>query len=305
MLPYLLKRLLLALPVALTVATIVFFLIHVVPGDPVDLIVGERALPADRAEIAAELHLDLPLLVQYGRFLEGLVRGNWGESLFDRRPVLEHLADGAGATILLAAAALAITLLAAIPAGIFAAVRRGTAWDQAAMTVALVGISVPSFWLGPVLILVFSVHLGWFPIAGRESIGSIVLPAATLGFALMAMLSRLTRASVMEEIGRDYVTTARAKGLPERAVIWKHVLCNALNPIITIVGLEVGSLLAGTIIVERVFNWPGIGTLLLESIGRRDYPVVQGAILAIALTYVLVNLATDCLYRAADPRVKL
>lgn len=305
MVSFVIKRLVLALPVVLAVSTIVFFLIHAVPGDPVDLLLGEQALPADRAELAAGLGLDQPVLLQYGRFLAGLARGDWGASLFDRRPVLSHLADRAGATLLLAASAMAITLLVAIPAGIFAAIRRGTAWDQAAMTVALVGISVPSFWLGPVLILVFSVHLGWFPISGRESIGSIVLPAATLGFALAAMLSRLTRASVIEEVRRDYVTTARAKGLPERAVVLKHVLRNALNPIITIVGLEVGSLLAGTIIVERVFNWPGLGTLLLESISRRDYPVVQGCILAIALTYVVVNLATDCCYRVADPRVKL
>lgn len=305
MLAYLLKRLLLALPVMLAVATIVFFLIHAVPGDPVDLLLGEQALAADRAQLAHALGLDQPVLVQYGRFLEGLGAGDWGRSLFDGRPVLAHIAERAGATLFLAASAMMITLLAAIPAGILAAIRRGRVWDRAAMTAALVGISVPGFWLGPVLILVFSVHLGWLPISGRESAGSIVLPALTLAAGLSAMLSRLTRASMIEEVRRDYILTARAKGLPERAVILKHAFRNALNPIITIVGLEVGSLLAGTIIAERVFNWPGIGTLLLDSISRRDYPLVQGSVLAIALTYVVVNLATDCLYRVADPRVKL
>ena len=299
------RRLLMALPVMLAVATIVFFLIHAIPGDPVDLILGEQALAADRAELAAELHLDEPVPEQYGRFLAGLATGDWGSSLFDRRPVLGHLAERAGATAQLAAAAMLVTLLVAIPLGVFAAVRAGSIWDQAAMVAALVGISVPSFWLGPVLILLLAVDLGWLPISGRESAASLILPAVTLGFGLAAMLSRLTRASMLEELRRDYVTTARAKGLPERTVTLRHAFRNALNPVITIVGLEVGSLLAGTIITERIFNWPGLGTLLLDSINRRDYPLVQGCILAIAFVYVLVNAATDCVYRVADPRVKI
>ena len=299
------RRLLMALPVMLAVATIVFFLIHAIPGDPVDLILGEQALAADRAELAAELHRDEPVPEQYGRFLAGLATGDWGNSLFDRRPVLGHLAERAGATAQLAAAAMFVTLLVAIPLGVFAAVRAGSIWDQAAMVAALVGISVPSFWLGPVLILLFAVDLGWLPISGRESAASLVLPAVTLGFGLAAMLSRLTRASMLEELRRDYVTTARAKGLPERTVTLRHAFRNALNPVITIVGLEVGSLLAGTIITERIFNWPGLGTLLLDSINRRDYPLVQGCILAIAFAYVIVNAATDCVYRAVDPRVKI
>jgi len=294
-----------ALPVMLAVATIVFFLIHAIPGDPVDLILGEQALSVDRAELAREMGLDRPIAEQYARFVSGLARGDWGRSLFDRAPVLSHIGRHAGATLLLAASAMFVAVLIAIPAGVFAAVRKGSLWDQAAMLAALVGISVPNFWLGPVLILVFAVWLGILPIAGRESLSSLVLPAVTLGFALSAMLSRLTRAAMLDELGRGYVTTARAKGLSERAVIMKHAFRNALNPVVTIIGLEVGSLLAGTIVTERIFNWPGIGTLLLDSISRRDYPLVEGCILAIAFAYVLVNAATDCAYRLVDPRVKM
>ncbi len=305
MFQYIVKRVLTAVPVLLAVSTIVFFLIHAIPGDPVDLILGEQALAADRVQLRAQLHLDEPLAGQYGHFLAGLAHGDLGVSLFDRRPVTEHLRDRFGATALLACCAMFLAVAVAIPLGIMAAVRRGTLRDQAAMVVALIGISVPNFWLGPVLILLFAVELAILPISGRESLVSLILPSITLGAALAAMLSRLTRSSMIEEIRSDYVTTARAKGLSERAVIYKHALRNALNPIITIIGLQVGSLLAGTIITEKIFNWPGVGMLLLDSISRRDYPVVQGCILVIAFAYVLVNTATDCLYRAVDPRVKL
>jgi peptide/nickel transport system permease protein len=305
MVRYLLKRLLMLIPVLWAVSTIVFFLIHAIPGDPTDLILGERALAVDRATLARQLHLDEPVAVQYGRFLRGMAVGNWGASVFDDRPVLERIRERSGATLLLACCAMGIAVAIAIPAGVAAAVRRGTLWDQAAMLAALVGISVPNFWLGPILILLFSVHLGWLPISGRESAASIVLPAVTLGAALAAMLSRMTRASMLEEIRRDYVVTARAKGLSERRVIFRHALRNALNPVITIVGLQVGTLLAGAIITEKVFNWPGLGTLLLDAIHRRDYPLVQGCILVISFAYVIVNMITDCLYRAADPRVRL
>ncbi len=305
MFQYIIKRLFAAIPVLLAVSTIVFLLIHAIPGDPVDLILGEQALSADRTQLAHELHLDEPLIDQYGHFLAGLVSGNWGQSLFDKRSVLSHIHDRYAATLLLAVCAMCVAIAVAIPAGIFAAVRRGSIWDQITMFVALWGISVPNFWLGPVLILIFAVYLGWLPISGRESLASLILPSITLGAALAAMLSRLTRASMIEEIKREYVVAARAKGLSERRVIFKHALRNALNPVITIIGLQVGSLLAGTIITEKVFNWPGIGSLLLDSISRRDYPLVQGCILVIAFAYVLVNTATDCLYRAVDPRVKL
>lgn len=302
---YIIKRILMALPVMFAVATIVFALIHVIPGDPIDFILGEQALSIDRAQLAKELHLDEPLGLQYAGFLTGIVSGNWGKSLFDRRPVILHIRECMGATIILAACALAISLLVAIPLGVLSAVKSGGVLDHAAMIVALTGISVPTFWLGPVLILVFSVWLEIFPISGRESLASIILPALTLGLVISAMLSRLTRASMIDELLRDYVTTARAKGLSEHAVVMRHVFRNALNPVISIIGLECGSLLAGTIITERVFGWPGVGMLLLDSISRRDYPLVQGCVLVIAFTYVTINAITDCLYQTADPRVKL
>jgi peptide/nickel transport system permease protein len=302
---YIVKRMLVAIPVLFTISTIVFMLIHVIPGDPVDLIVGEQALATDRARLAHELHLDEPLMTQYVQYMSGLVRGDWGKSIYDHRSVLDHISARYGATALLAACAMFFAIAVAIPIGVMAAVRKGGFRDQAAMVIALIGISVPNFWLGPVLILIFSVWIGILPISGRESLTSLILPSLTLGAALAAMLSRLTRSSMIEEIKKEYVTAARAKGLSERKVIFKHAFRNALNPVITIIGLQVGSLLAGTIITEKVFNWPGIGTLLMESIGRRDYPVVQGCILVIAFAYVIINMITDCMYRAVDPRVKL
>jgi peptide/nickel transport system permease protein len=302
---YILKRVLLIVPVLFAVSTIVFFLIHLVPGDPVDLILGEQALEADRVQLAQELNLNRPVAEQYGIFLEGLVKGNWGVSIFDKRPVLEHLKERYGATLLLAAAAMFVTLLIAIPAGIFSAARKNSIWDSLAMLLALIGISIPNFWLGPVLILVFSVHMGILPISGRESAASLILPAVTLGAALAAMLSRMVRSSMIDEINKEYVTAARAKGAPERTVIFRHAFKNALNPIITIIGLQAATLLAGTIITEKIFSWPGLGTLLLDSIRRRDYPVVEGCILFISFAYVVINTTVDCLYKAFDPRVRL
>lgn len=302
---YLVRRVVSILPVLFAVSTIVFFLLHAIPGDPIDLILGEQALPADRVALAHELGLDRPIIEQYGHFLKGLVSGDWGTSIYDGRPVTALLKERFGATALLASAAMFIAMLIAIPAGTIAAIRRRSLWDSAAMFIALVGISVPNFWLGPVLILIFSVHLGILPIAGIESFSSLILPSITLGAALAAMLSRMTRSSMIEELKSEYVTTARAKGLSERMVIFKHAFRNALNPIITIVGLQVGALMAGTIITEKIFLWPGVGMLLLESIYRRDYPVVQGCILIIAVIYVVVNTATDILYAEVDPRVRL
>lgn len=302
---YLRRRILWTIPVLFAVSTIVFFLIHIIPGDPVDLMIGEQALPADRAQLAHDLKLDQPLAVQYGGFLKGIATGDWGKSVFDNTPVLERIKDRYGATLLLACSAMFVALLIAIPAGIFAAVKRGSIWDSLTMLVALIGISIPNFWLGPVLILVFSVNLGILPISGRDSWTSLVLPAITLGAALAAMLSRMTRSSMIEEIKSEYVTTARAKGLSEGRVIFKHAFKNALNPIVTIVGLQVGTLLAGTIITEKIFSWPGIGMLLIDSIGRRDYPVVEGCVLVISFAYVIINTAVDCLYKAFDPRVRL
>ncbi len=302
---YIIKRLLAALPVLLAVSTIVFFLIHAIPGDPVDLILGDNAIQADRAELVKNLHLDEPVAKQYGRFLAGLFTGDLGNSIYDKRPVTSYIRDRFGSTFILSVCAMFVAIAIAIPAGILAAVKKGTFWDQSAMFVSLFGISIPNFWLGPVLILIFSVKLGWLPISGRESLSSLILPSITLGAALAAMLSRLTRSSMIEEISREYVTTARAKGLSERKVIFKHALRNALNPIITIIGLQTAALLAGTIITEKIFNWPGLGMLLLDSIARRDYPVVQGCIIVISFAYVLINTATDVFYKVADPRVRI
>ena len=305
MIKYLIRRIATVIPVMWAVATIVFFLIHVIPGDPVDLIIGEQALPADRQELEESLNLNKPVLEQYGIFISGLLKGDWGKSIYDQRPVLQHLKERYLATTILAACAMLIAIGIALPLGIIAAVKRRTLFDSSAMFLALVGISVPSFWLGPVLVLIFSVKLGILPIAGDNNFVSLVLPSITLGAALAAMLSRMTRAAMIEELHRDYVTAARAKGLPEWRVVFGHAFKNALNPIVTIVGLQVGTLMAGTIITEKIFSWPGIGTLLLQSIGRRDYPVVEGCILVISFAFVIINTLTDCFYKSIDPRVRL
>lgn len=304
-LQYIAKRLIATVPVLWAVTTIVFFLIHAIPGNPVDIIVGEQALAADKERLTRDLNLDEPIAIQYARYLKGVATLDFGKSIYDKRPVIDHIAQRFGATLMLAFCGMTAAILIAIPFGVLAALKRGTMIDQCAMFASLIGISVPVFWLGPVLVLIFSVELGWLPISGRESFGSLILPSITLGMALAAMLSRLTRASMIEEIKREYVTTARSKGLSERVVIFKHALRNAMNPVITIIGLQFGALLAGTIITEKIFNWPGLGSLLLDSIGRRDYPMVQGCILVISFIYVLVNTATDCMYRLIDPRVKL
>lgn len=293
------------IPILFCVSSLVFFLLHAIPGDPVDFILGEQALPTEREMIRQDLGLDKPILSQYKSYMSGIVHGEWGNSLFDRRKVLAHIEDRYGATVQLALLAMFFAIFLAIPIGVFAALQKYSIRDNLAMFVSLIGISIPNFWLGPLLILLFSVHLGWLPVAGRESFWGIVLPSITLGTAMSALLSRITRASMLEVLEKEYVNTARAKGLSEWRVIWKHALRNALNPVVTIVGLQVGTLLAGAIVTEKIFSWPGIGSLLIESIMRRDYPLVQGCILVIAFTYVAVNMLTDCVYRLVDPRIRL
>jgi len=299
------KRFLIALPVLWAVSTIVFFLIHAIPGDPVDIIMGDRALASDRVQLRHDLRLDEPIPEQYLHFMEGIVTGDWGKSIYDKRPVLAHIKERMGATFLLAACAMFIAVAFAIPLGVMAAVRSGSILDQGAMFFALLGISIPNFWLGPVLMLIFSVKLGILPISGRESLMSLILPSLTLGAALSAMLSRITRSSMLEELSKEYVVAALARGLSRSKSIFKHALRNALNPVITIAGLQTAALLAGTVITEKIFNWPGIGMLLLDSIGRRDYPLVQGCILFISFAYVLVNIITDFMYHVADPSVEI
>ncbi len=298
------RRLATAVPTVLGVVTLVFLLVHLVPGDPVDVMLGETANPADKAALRAELGLDRPLAEQYGRYLAGIVRGDLGRSLLHRKPVAELLAARIPATVELAAAGLAVALVLAVPLGVAAARRKGTAVDRGSLVASLLGVSIPNFWLGPMLVLVFSVHLRWFPVSGRAGPGSLVLPAVTLGTALAAMLTRMLRSSLVEVLGAEYLTAARARGAGEGRVLWVHALRNALLPVITVLGLQLGSLLSGAVVTEAVFAWPGLGTLLLQAIQGRDYPLVQGCVLVISLGYVGVNLLADLAYRWADPRVR-
>lgn len=297
-------RLASALVVMLGVCTLVFLLIHLVPGDPVEAMLGESARPADREALRQALGLNLPVAEQYGHYLTGLLRLDLGQSFLDQRQVAEVLGERLPATLQLTAAALVLALVLAIPLGVMAARRRGSALDGGAMAFSLIGISMPNFWLGPLLILVFSLWLGWTPVSGSERPLSLVLPAITLGTALAAILARMVRASVLEVLGEDYVRTARAKGLSEAAVMWRHALRNAWLPVLTLVGLQLGGLLGGAVITETVFAWPGVGSLLVESIQARDFPVVQGCVLLISLIYVLVNTLTDLAYAWVDPRIR-
>jgi len=302
---YLFSRLLGAIIVVFGVVLLVALLIHLVPGDPVEAMLGEAARAADREALRSALGLDRPLPVQLWDYFSGLLRGDLGISLHSRRPVSAVLAERIPATAELAVASLAIALLIALPLGVVAAVRRGTVVDHGAMGFSLLGISIPNFWMGPLLILLFSLWLGWLPVSGREGPASLVLPALTLGTALAAVLSRMVRSTLLEVLGEDFIRTARAKGLPEFQVVFGHGLRNALLPVITLLGLQLGALLGGAVITETVFSWPGVGQLLVESIQRRDYPLVQGCVLLISLTYVLVNVITDLVYAAVDPRVRL
>ena len=301
---YVLRRIGLLVPVVLGVVTVVFLIVHHIPGDPVEIMLGEQALAVDREALRHEMGLDKPIHLQYVAFLKGLVRGDLGQSLHTKQPVLTSIARRLPATIELAAAAMAVALLLAIPLGLLAAYKKDSLVDQGSMVFALLGISMPNFWLGPLLIIVFSLKLGWFPVSGRGSLAHIVLPAITLGTAMAAILTRMTRASMLDVIQSDYITTARAKGVRESLVVLKHAFRNALIPVVTIVGLQIGSLLAGSIITETIFAWPGIGRLTIQAINARDYPLVQGCVLIIALGYVLVNFATDLLYGLIDPRIR-
>ena len=305
MVSFLARRLTLSIPVLLGVATLVFSLIHLIPGDPAQAMLGEAASQADVEALRQRLGLDRPLLAQYGRFLNGLVHGDLGTSLRTGEPVAQQIRLRVPATMELAAAAMLVALGIAIPLGVLAAVRRGTAIDAASMTLALTGISVPNFWLGPLLAIVFAVQLQWLPVSGRGTWAHLVLPALSLGAGLAAILARMTRATLLEELRELYVQAARARGVsPARAVL-AHALRNGLIPVVTLLGLQFGNVLTGAVITETVFAWPGIGRLLIQSIGFRDYPVVQGCILFIATTYVLVNLATDLAYGALDPRIRI
>ncbi|HFD80323.1 MAG TPA: ABC transporter permease [Gammaproteobacteria bacterium] len=302
---YFLSRLLLAFWVILGVTTLVFFLIHWVPGDPVEVMLGESASGVDREALRHALGLDQPLSRQWWSFVSGVALADLRTSLYHHQPVAALLASHYGATLELAAVAFLVAVLIAIPLGVLAAARKGSGWDRWAMGFSLAGVSIPNFWLGPLLVLLFSLWLGWFPVSGREEALSVVLPAIALGTALAAVLSRMVRSSLLEVLGEDFIRTARAKGLSEFQVLVRHGLRNAWLPLLTVLGMQMGALLGGAVVTEMVFSWPGVGSLLVESIQRRDYPVVQGCVLAISLSYVLINLVTDLLYAWVDPRIRL
>jgi len=301
---YLLRRLLLLLPVMWGVSTLVFLLIHLTPGDPVEVMLGETALPAAREALRQSLRLDRPLPEQYLYFLHGLVTGDLGTSLFSREPVFGRLLQALPATAELAVTGLGVALMIAVPLGTVAAVRRGSGLDHGSRFVALLGVSVPNFVLAPLLILAFAIELNWLPVSGRGGLGHLILPALTLGMAFAGILSRMVRASLLEVLGQDYIRAARAKGLSEGRVILRHGLMASVIPVITIVGLQCGALLSGAIITETIFAWPGLGRLTLQAIQARDYPLVQGCVLVISFGYVLVNTATDLLYAYVDPRIR-
>jgi peptide/nickel transport system permease protein len=301
---FLARRLTLTVLVLFGVATLVFSLIHLIPGDPAQAMLGEAASQQDVEDLRKRLGLDRPLIEQYGRFLRGVVRGDLGMSFRTGEPVTDQIIERMPATMELAAAAMVVAMVIAIPLGIAAAVRRGTFVDHSAMALALSGVSIPNFWLGPLLAIVFSVELGWLPVSGRGTWAHLVLPAISLGAALAAILARMMRATLLEELRELYVVAARARGVSRARAVLRHAFRNSLIPVVTIIGLQFGAVLTGAVITETVFAWPGIGRLLIQSIGFRDYPLVQGCILLIAVTYVAVNLLTDLLYGVLDPRIR-
>ena len=296
---------------ALTVAgvvTLVFLLVRLIPGDPIDAILGDQASPEDRAALRTTLRLDRPLPAQYVAFLGDVVDGSLGHSFRQRdQTVASLVSEVLPPTVVLALAALLTAWLIAVPLGAIGAVRRGTGWDRTASTVSILGLAIPNIWLGPLLILVFGVELLWLPLPGDDSapVASLVLPAITVGTALAAILTRQTRAAMVEVLGEPYIQVARAKGLPARAVVGRHALRNALLPVLTVGAAQLGALLSGTVVAEKIFERPGLGTLFLEAFFARDIPVVQGCVLVIATIYVLVNLGVDLVYGVIDPRVRL
>jgi len=300
---YLIQRLLLLLPTLLGVLTLVFVLIHLIPGDPVEVMLGETASATDKQALRRDLGLDRPLFEQYRDFLTSLARGDLGRSLYEQARVTEIISARLPATLLLALCAMLAALVIAFSLAILAAVNRGGWLDHGALLFSLLGLSLPNFWLGPLLMIVFSIQLGWTPVSGRGGISHLILPALTLGLGMAAILTRILRASLLQVMNEDFVRTARAKGLTEKQVWLKHMLRNALMSVVTIMSLQFGALLAGSLITETIFSWPGIGRLTVQAIQTRDYPLVQGCVLVIAVSYVLVNFLTDMLYKLVDPRV--
>lgn len=298
------KRLLTLLPVVLGVLCLTFLLLHLVPGDPVDVMLGESASVADREALKAQLGLNQPLWQQFLQYTAHLLHGDFGVSIHTHTDISTLLLQTYPATMLLAVSALCIGISIGVPLGVWSALKAGH-WQDVMITLFSIRVAaMPAFWLGPLLMLVFAVWLGWLPVSGMESAASVVLPAMTLGLGLSAILTRMTRTSLLEVLHEDYIRTARAKGLSEQQVVLKHALRAALLPLVTIVGLQMGSLLAGAVITETIFGWNGVGRLLVDSIEKRDYPVTQACVLVIALSYVLINQGTDLAYRWLDPRTR-
>ncbi|MGH7855554.1 MAG: nickel ABC transporter permease [Candidatus Binatia bacterium] len=300
---FFLRRLLLLLPTLLGAVSLVFVLIHLIPGDPVEVMLGETATAADKEALRQSLGFDRPLATQYRSFLINLATGDLGRSLYEPASVVQIIRARLPATLQLAFCAMIAAILISFPLAMLAAIRRGSWIDRSALTFSLLGLSLPNFWLGPLLMIVFSIQLGWTPVSGRGGISHLFLPAITLGLGMAAILVRILRASLLQVIHQDYVQTARAKGLQESRVWLKHVLRNAMLSVITIMSLQFGGLLAGSLITETIFSWPGIGRLTVQAIQTRDYPLVQGCVLVIATSYVLVNFITDLLYKLVDPRI--
>ena len=309
---YVVRRLLALIPVALVVATVAFVLIHLAPGDPASVIAGPYASAEDVQRLQHQLGLDQPLWIQLARWYGRLLRGDVGDSIFLRKPVLDAIADRVEPTLLLTVFATVVAVLIGVPAGIVSAHRHNTAADQTVMVLALVGISVPNFLLGLLLILFFSVQLGWFPVAGyspleygwAKTLRSLVLPAFALGVVQSGLIARITRSAMLDVLREQFILAGRAKGLGEPALVYKHALKNAMIPTITIIGISFAILIGGAIVVETVFNIPGLGRLIISAVLRRDYPVIQGVVLFIAGVYMLINLAVDLSYPLFDPRVR-
>jgi peptide/nickel transport system permease protein len=304
LLTFLIRRLLALIPVGLGVIAVVSLLIHTIPGDPADTILGPYATQEEKLALKHDMGLDKPFAGQLVAYYDQILHGDLGTSLIYRKPVTTLIASRMRATFELAVIAMLVALAISLPLGILSAIRQGKAIDYAAMGFALTGVAIPNFWLGPMMILLFSLKLGWLPVSERGPWSSYVLPALTLGMGLAAVLSRMTRNSMLDNLREDYVRTARSKGNRELTVVLKHVLRNASLPLVTIVGLQFGVILTGAIITERIYDWPGLGTLILDGINNRDYPLVQGCVLMFSATYLLVNLLTDMSYALIDPRIK-
>ncbi len=303
---YIIRRLLQMIPITLGILTLIFSLIHLIPGDPAMQIAGEGARPEDVANVRRALGLDQPLWKQYVTYITNLAQGDLGTSFRTGGSVSTEIAARYPATMQLAFGSMVVALLVAFPLGIISAIYRNSWIDNVARFFALIGVSMPSFWFGPLLIIAFAINRTWFPVSGREEgLRSLVLPSVTMGLALAAILTRMIRVSLADELNQLYVTTAIAKGVTRAKAIFRHALKNALIPVITILALQFGSLLTGAIITEQIFSWPGLGRLLIQSITTRDYPQVQASILVIALTYIMVNFISDLLYGVVDPRIKL